>query len=875
MKNKQPSPPKFFLAFFRWYCHPDMVDYIEGDLLEVYDRNRKANGTKKANWLFIRDVLLLFRPGIIKPRKVYQNLNSYSMYKSYFKFGWRTLIRNKEYALMNLAGLALSITCCLLIFTLVKHHLGFDKFHENKGDIYRIVTEMHSETEHYSTGVPVPLGALIRENQTFSKKTARIYNHPNALITLKGAEENTNYKEPEGVTFAEPEYFELFNFPLLEGNISAFMETVNSAVISERMATKYFGNKSPIGESIWLENELEITITGILQEVSENTDFRSEIIVSFPTFKVFMPWLAADDFWAGISRNLQTYVLLEPHVTPSEAEDALAYYADEFPMNAQTKSIYRLQPLVDIHFIDKFGGGVIDKRHLWILSAIGIFLLLTACVNFVNLATAQALKRAKEVGVRKVMGGMRSQLFWQFMVETGMITALSIFIALVAAYLLLPSLNSQYETNLQLSLFTEPNLPLFIIGLGLVITLLAGFYPGFLLGGFQPISAFRKQLSQQHIGGFNLRRTLIISQFVISQVLIISLVVIMNQMRFTKNSELGFDKEAIVLIQSGDHEVSRMQAVKNEFKRIPGVEQVSLCDNAPASADAWETDILWGSSQEKMDFLTSLKMVDVDYVSTFNLEILAGRNLIASDTVNEILVNETLLKQIGITSPEEALGSPIAVNAGYTKGHVVGVIKDFHDKSFHEAISPSVLATEARQYSSFAIKMDNQDTQNTLKQIEATWQENYQDQVFEYAFLDERIEKFYETENKMLSGIQFFSLIALIISCLGLYGLISFMVTQKTKEVGIRKVMGGGVSHIIWLFGKEFARLVLIGFVIASPIGWWFMQNWLQEFEFRIQLDLWIFVLAGVGSLLIAAATIGYQVLRVAFVNPVVSLKAE
>ncbi|KEO71885.1 hypothetical protein EL17_20405 [Anditalea andensis] len=852
-----------------------MSDYIEGDLMEVYDRNLKKLGKGKADWKFIIDVILLLRPGIIKPRKAYQNLNSYSMYKSYFKIGWRTLFRNKDYALMNIAGLALSITCCLLIFTLVKHHLSFDNFHENNEQIYRIVTEMHSENEHYSTGVPTPLGTLVRDNQTFSEKTARIYIHPNALITLPEEEEKIKYKEASGVTFAEPEFFNIFNFHLVEGSIESSMNALNSAIISERLAVKYFGDKNPIGKTILLENDLEISISGILKDIPDNTDFRSEIIVSFPTFKSFMPWLASDDFWSGISGNLQTYVVLNPSTPTYEAEEALTYYAQEYPINKQTKSVYKLQALSDIHFIDRFGGGVIDKNHLWILSAIGIFLLLTACVNFINLATAQALRRAKEVGVRKTMGGQRRQLFWQFMVETGIITAISIFIAIIAAYILLPNLNNLYETNLRLALFTDRSLILFIVVLGLVITFLAGFYPGYLLGGFQPITAFRQKLSQQHIGGFNLRRTLIVSQFVISQVLIISLIVVINQMRFTKNADLGFDKEAIVMVKAGDYAISKMEAVKNECYRLPGVEQVSLCNNAPASADKWETDILRGNSQEKMDFLINMKLVDANYVSTFNLDIIYGRNLIVSDTVMEILVNETLVELLGIINPNDALGSHISVNSGNMKGQIVGVIKDFHDRSFHEAISPTILASASRHYSHFAIKIDPQDIQSTLEGLRSIWQGNYQDQVYEYAFLDDRIEQFYLTENMMLSGIQMFTIIALCISCLGLYGLISFMVTQKTKEVGIRKVMGGGEIHIMWIFGKEFVLLIGLGFVIASPIGWWLMQRWLQDFAFSIQIDIWTFAIAGIGTLIIAAATVSYQVLRVAFLNPVLSLKAE
>ena len=842
--------------------------------MEVYDRELKESGKRKADWKFIVDVLLLFRPGIIRSRKSYKNLTNPSMYKSYFKIGWRTLIRNKEYAVINVAGLALSLTCCILIVLLIKHHIAFDNFHQNPEQIYRVVTEMHGQTISYSSGVPTPLTRLLRENQTFIKQISQIYTAPNVIISLKNDNQNQQYKEPDGVAFVESEFFEIFNFPLIKGHLSKALSNPNTAVLTEQMASKYFGDQDPIGESIWLGNELALTITGVLKDLPDNTHFRSGIFVSYPTFKSFMPWLANENFWSGISDNMQCFAILDPNVSIEQVENALAYYAKEYPISSDTKSIYKVQPLSDIHFNGKYGGAM-EKSNLWILAAIGVFLLLTACVNFVNMATSKALQRSKEVGVRKVMGGKPSQLFWQFIFETGILTTMSIILALISTYILLPTVNNLFRTELSLPLFSDVGFILFVVALNILITFLAGCYPALVLGGFKPISALKGTLALQHNGRFSTRRTLIIFQFVISQVLIIAMLVVMNQMRFAMQSDLGFEKEAIVMVNMGNDSVQLKHALKNEFLRIPGVEKVSLCYNAPASRTTWGTDVQLDQSTEKHDFLTSMKLVDEDYMSTFDLKLIAGRNLVSADTVHEVLVNEALLRKLGITIAEDALGRNIAVNGGNMSGSIVGVIKNFHDKSFHEEISPSVFASAGEYYENFAIKLKPNAGKETLSQIEQIWKDNYPEQLFEYEFFDQSIAKFYENEETILSGIQLVSMIAIFIGCLGLYGLISFMVAQKTKEVGIRKVMGGGISHIAWLFGKEFVRLILIAFVIAAPIGYYLMSNWLQEFEFKIQLDIWTFAIAIGSTLLIAVFTVGYQVIRAAVVNPVVSLKIE
>lgn len=873
MKNQRPFPPKLFLRFFRWFCHPGMLDYIEGDLFEVYERNYKALGKRKADWKFIKEVLLLFRPGIIRPRKPFQNLTPMSMYKSYFKIGWRTLLRNREYSLINMAGLALSVTCCILIFALVKYHGRFDDFHQNSDRIYRIVTEQHRETISYTNSVPSPLGNVFREEQTLGEKVARMYNETDVVVSIEKDGEKILFKELNGFAFTETSFFEIFNFPLLKGDLETALSEPNQAIITESLAKKYFGEEEAMGKEIFYD-KIHMTITGILKDLPPNTDIKPEIFVSYSSFKEFNPWMASEDAWGGITGGMYCFTLLREGVDPEEVEAALAPLVKRFRPDSKNVHHYKLQPLSEIHFDDRYGGAI-SKSDIWTLSAIGFFLLITACVNFINLATSQALKRSKEVGVRKALGSFRSQLFWQFIFETGIITTFSVVLALVSAYLLVPIVNSYYQSEISTNLLMDPKIILFSLGLIALITLLAGFYPAIILTGFKPVMALKGKITQHQLGGFNTRRSLIITQFAISQLLIIGMIVVMHQMRYARQADLGFQKESILMVYLGNDSLNQLKSLKSEFLRLPGVENITMCFTAPASSSNWGNSIRFDQDPEEVAFRTNMKLADEDYLETFDLELVAGRNFFPSDTVREVVVNEELLHKLGYADVEEGLGKMVYANGGRMSGPIVGVVKDFHDQSLHSEISAALIAPASNMYSSYGIKLNGKSAMATLKEIEALWKEYNPDQLFEYFFLDEEIARFYEAEDRMLKGIQVFSFIAIFIGCLGLYGLVTFMVNQKAKEVGIRKVLGGGVNDIIWIFGQEFVRLVLIAFLIAAPIGWWFMDGWLQDFEFKIKLDIWTFAITVGASLLIATLTVGYQVLKIAYINPVLSLKSE
>ena len=796
------------------------------------------------------------------------------MFKNYLKIAIRNLQQNKSYMVINIMGLALGMTCGILIFSVVKHHLSFDNFHPNPDRIYRFVTEQHRDNIDYVASVPNPFGKAFRNDYTFGEKTARIITFYEQLVTV--ATDNTirKFKEEE-VAFVEPEYFDIFNYPLIAGNKNTTLNDLNTAIITENVAQKYFGTENPIGKSFKVDNKSDFIITGVLKNLPQNTDRRTEIYLSYNSVKSYEEWFVKDDSWGGISTMMQCFVLLRPNITPAAVEKAVAGYVPKYRPNHKNIHHYKLQPLSEIHFDARYGG-VMQKRNLWVLSFIGLLLIVTACLNFVNLATAQALRRSKEVGVRKVLGSLRTQLFWQFIAETGLITICALGIAIGLSSVVSQYMNQWFQTQITSSIFITWQLVVFIIVLSIIVTFFAGSYPGIILARFQPVSALKGKITQSHIGGFNIRRLLIIVQFTISQVLIIGMIVIMSQMKYAKESDLGFDREGIVMIPVGSNaEKENLKTLKNQFAQIPGVQQVSVCFTSPSSGSNWNTSFKYDSRLEEETFKISARAADEDYISTFDLKLIAGRNIYPSDSVREFMVNETLARKLNLKSSDELIGKNLSTNGGTMNGTIVGVVKDFHDQSFHEDINAVFITNFSDIYSAYAVKINLNSIKQVLPSLEGAWSKMHPNEIYEYNFLAEDIAEFYERETLMLKLIQAFSLIAIFIGCLGLYGLVSFMAAQKTKEIGIRKTLGATVSHILWIFGKEFFRLIVVAFLIGAPIAWWVMNGWLQDFKYQIQISIWIFIISILISLVIAACTVGYRSIRAAIANPVKNLRTE
>jgi ABC-type antimicrobial peptide transport system permease subunit len=794
------------------------------------------------------------------------------MIKHLFKIALRNLERNKAYAVINVMCLALGITCAILTFVLVKYHMSFDTFHSNKDRIYRITTEMHQEGISRDPSVPQPIGKAFRDDYTSSEKVAMVFSNSDMLVAIPSSQGNKKFKET--IAFVETEFFDILDFPLVQGNRNIILTEPNTAIVTERIAEKYFGDQNPINQVIRVENKWDFRITGILKNLPINTDRREEIYLSYSNLKDYNAWLAGDS-WRGLAGGMNCFVLLKPDVLPSDVDKVFPELSKKYYNERDAKAYqFKLQPLSDIHFNPDLGG-YIAKKNLWALSLIGLFLIIAACVNFINLATAQALGRSKEIGVRKVLGSARKQLFWQFIAETGVITLLALVFAFALAELSLPYVNQLFGIRLRIDIFQDVYLLTFLPTLLVVVTLLSGFYPALIQAGFQPVLALKGKLSQKHVGGFSLRRGLVVTQFAISQLLIVGTLVIANQMRYSRQADMGFRKDAIVMLPVPEREKSTISTLNSEISRTAGVERVTFCSDAPASPDFASVGMRFDSRTEDEAFEISVKVGNDQYVSTFDLQVIAGRNLLPSDTVSEFLLNETAVKKLGLRSPQDVIGKKMRIGLNNREGSIVGVVKDFHNKSFHETINPLCITTSNNWYFHCAVKINPANLPATLGAIEAIWKKTFPDQVYEYAFLDEQIARFYELDNMILRLIQAFAGIAIIICCLGLYGLVSFMVAQKTKEVGVRKVLGASVKNIAWLFGKEFIRLLLIAFVMAAPFAWWVMNNWLETFAYRIQIGAGIFILAILITSAVTVIAVGYKSILAALMNPVKSLRSE
>lgn len=800
------------------------------------------------------------------------------MFKNYFKTAWRNLIRNKTYATLNIVGLSLGIACSILIFTIVSYHLSFDQFNKNKDRIYRIVTEIHAGNIFYSRGTPSPLAKAMSSDYTFTDKVARVNVFWKASVTIPSSQNETKkFSEENGFAITTSDFFDIFNFPLAAGNIKTALAEPNTAIITQKLAEKYFGNTDAMGKVIRINNIADCKITGVLKDIPLNTDRTQEIYVSDKTLKAFSDWLASDDSWDGFSSETNTFLLLKPGITATAVEKVFPQLMNKYYANKENKNAFKfkMQPLSDIHFNADYDGYA-DKKYLWAAAFIGLFLIITACVNFINLATAQALNRSKEIGIRKVLGGMRKQLFRQFVAETALITLCAVLLAFCLAELSVPFVNSLFKTELTINPVYNLSLLLFIAITAIVVIFLSGSYPALILSGFKPITALKGKLSQKNVGGFSLRRGLVITQFAISQLLIIGTIIIAAQMRFSKTTDLGFDKDDIVMLPVPINDSTgnlKMHLLKNELKEIPNIKDVSLCTEAPGSNHSYLKGIRYDNKAKNELWSVNGKGIDENYLSLFNLKLVAGRNIYASDTINQYIVNETMIKKLGLKSPQEIINKIITVDG--VNAPVVGVVKDFYDKSFRADIDPVVMFPSYAYSEHFAVKMDMRNMQPTLTAIEKSWNSVYPQYVYNKEFLDDKIAKYYELDDIMLKLIEFFAGIAILIGCLGLYGLVSFMAVQKTKEIGVRKVLGARIESILWLFGKEFSRLLIVAFAIAAPIGWWLMNKYLQDFKYRIQIGFGVFLLAISITFVIALITVGYRSLKAAIANPVRSLRTE
>ena len=801
------------------------------------------------------------------------------MTRNYFKTALRNLFRNKNYTVVNIAGLAIGIAVCLIIFVLIRFELSFDNFHKKKDRIYRVLTEYHhqdAEGVFYGAAAPFPMPGVIKNDFPELEKTSGIYRSSNSQVFVydDNGQIEKKFREQSGVFSVEPAFFEIFDFPWLAGNPRTALKDPNSAILTQAVAEKYFGDwKKAIGKTIKIHSFL-VKVTGVLAPIPANTDFQIKIVTPYS-----LTGLQKSTDWGSSSGDHDLYVLLPPGSSVNTYNARFRAFAKKY-LPSDDKDELVIQSLSKVHDYDKytanFSGKTIKPGVIRALWMIAIFILLIACVNFINLSTAQAVNRAKEVGVRKVLGSNRKQLKIQFLVETLIVVFFSLILALGIAVPALPEIGKILEIPLSAELLYTPATLLFLFLVLIFVTGAAGFYPSIVLARFNPITALKTKVIARSKKGISLRRGLVVFQFIIAQALIIGTLIMIKQMDFFRTSSMGFDKEAIVDIPfpTDSVSISKLDYLRNRLLGTKGIERVSFSSSSPATDDNNWSDFLFNHATKNTNFYSINKFTDADYLATYGLKLAAGRNFHPSDSLQEFIVNETLVKKLGFTHPEDILNKEIEL-WGTMKGPVVGVLRDFHSTSLKDAYSPVLMTKYKRGYGQVGIKLTTADIPNTLHEIEKLWGGVYPNYVFDYQFLDAQVEYFYRQENQLSQLYKIFAGIAIFLSCLGLYGLASFMAVQRIKEVGIRKVLGATAGNILYLFSREFVILIAIAFVIASPIAWYLMHTWLQDYVYRISISWWIFFIGGIGSVIIALTSVGFQALRASRANPVSSLRSE
>lgn len=796
------------------------------------------------------------------------------MFKLNLKIALRNLWKNKGYTFINVIGLSIGMASCILIFLFIRSQLSFDEGFKNEGRIYRFVTNWKYEAfDDYSAGVPIPVFKVAKDEIIGFDKTAAIVKRWD-IVHVKDKSGKEIIKSDEPIYYAEPNFFEIFDINWVYGKSAEALAQPHTVTLAKSTAIKYFGSiENAIGNSITLGTKTNLKVTGVFQDMPENSSFPLKIVISYQTFGD-----KDNDCWDCVNSSTSFFVLLKEGLKANDIHAAIAafnkkYYSNKHIAGNQNN---QLQPLRDIHFserYDNFADTTIGKSQIYGLIVIGLFLMLTACINFINLSTAQAINRAKEVGIRKVLGSQRKQLIVQFLVETFLVTLSAMLIACVISELVLPQMQQLFNNRITFSLFEHPVIFVFMALLVLAVAFLAGFYPAIVMSGFNPALAIKNRL-KLNASGLSLRKILVVVQFSISIVLIISTLFVVNQMEYIKEKPLGFNPNQVAMISLPNDSLSRIkhQSFKERMLKIPGVQLISFCQGPPLSQNINSSDFRYNGIKNR-DFELRTSRVDENYFKVFDLKIIAGRVFSKSDTASGYVVNETFIKKMYLNNPNEVLGKKIDVDGNNLP--IVGVVADFNDRSLKEGISGLAISTGKNNYWNAAIKIDGKQLKLTLKRTEELWNNMFPNSVYQVSFVNETINNYYETEKVMGVLFKVFASVIIFISFIGLFGLMAFVAAQRTKEMAIRRVLGATTFELVKMLNSSFLLMVFIANLVAWPIAYIFVNGWLNGFAYRMELSVWPFILAMCITMLITILTVSIRSYKAAVANTIDALKYE
>ncbi|GAB3944091.1 ABC transporter permease [Spirosoma harenae] len=810
------------------------------------------------------------------------------MLLNYIKIAWRNLVRKRAFTLLNTLGLSVGVTSALLLFLVVRYELSFDTFHTHYDRIYRLGRHdfYPNGSEDFSSGSALPVAAALKADIPQFEKIVSVYGMLDPQVTVLGSDSkatNSNSKfieKGEGL-LVEPAFFELFNFRWILGRPDVLARP-NVAVLSKTYAEKYFNDyQQAVGKYIRINNQTTMQVVGILEDAPKTTDFPTNLVISYASKRARPDLFGFGTFddWGSTSSNDQIFVLMPEKFSVATANSLLDKFANKHYENRKSNEhrTHFLSPLSNMHHDEQLGNfrsKAVPKQRIQNIATVGILILLMACINFINIYSALATRRAKEVGVRKVLGSQKNQLVFQFLTETFLVVLASVGFGLVLTYLSLPLIEKAFDVPADPSLYLTPGTGLYLLGLLSILTLLSGLYPSLILSSFSPLEAFRKNVSKGWMQGVSLRQALIVFQFATALILIISTMINLRQMNYLSRLDLGFEKEGVLTLNMDTEYRTRFNTFRNELLRLSDVKAVSYSSDHPSSENNWRSSFAFTNLSKEEDFEISMKFADGDYFATYGLKFLAGGPYAINDTLTKFVVNETLLRKLGIKNPESIIGKKLRMGR-WEPATIVGVVKDFHTSSAREAINPMLITVSDKFYWNGGIKIQSRNLPQAVDRIKAIYEKLFPEVAFNGKFYDESINNYYKAERQMGLLYQVFAGLTIFIACLGLFGLAAFTAEARTKEIGVRKVLGASVVSIVSLLSKDFLKLVIVAIVISTPIAWYLMQSWLQDFQYKIGIEWWVFVLAGVLSMLIALLTVSFQSIKAALVNPVKSLRSE
>ena len=798
------------------------------------------------------------------------------MLKNYLKTAFRNLARNKANTAINVLGLTLGITCSLVLFLVIRFELSFNKHFADGDRMYKVVTEFLGEDGNsLSSSMQFP---FVKTFATAYPDVPITFIHRNLparsfYVTEDG--ERKRFQEAGNIGLVHADYPKVFEHEWLGGNPETALTEINSIVLTRKMAMKFFGQLDVVGKTLGYVNaKRSLKVTGVIEDYPKTTDFPLDLLISIETNDQYRNNLD-EDGWGGNYSAVNAFIKLPKGMTQAGMEGNLEGFDEKY--SGEEDLVGRqLQPLSDMHYNEALGnpaGRTISKASLWSIGVIGALLLVAACINFVNLNTALAVRRSKEVGIRKVLGSTRGQLLYQFLGETFLITFLALLISFGATELALMQLQEHLGYDLDFNLFQDGQTILFLGGAFLFSVLFSGLYPAVILASYKPVIALKNKITAEKQGRFSLRKMLVATQLMISQALIICTVIIVKQMDYFYNAPIGLDKESVIEFRVPGGQATNQKLFKERALQIPGVDKVTLTNSGAISNSVWVGPYILTMDGEKIrKDGTQVKFIDPDFLDTYGIKLVAGRLPSENDSISDFLVNEKLISELNLEDPNDIIGMPMEFwgNTGF----VVGIVADYNTQSLHNSLS-RVVMLPGQGFSWTAVRFKTADTKAMLASLETVYAEVFPNKDFEPKFLDELIANFYEEEQKASTLFQIAAGVAIFIGCIGMLGLISYVASRKVKEVGIRKVLGASVSNILLLFSRQFVGLTLIGFVLAAPLTYYIMDQWLRDYEYRVSLGVGTFALGLGGTLVLVMLSIGFRAYHSATINPAKSLRSE